>query len=74
MRLEFCQSWRTTVGDDNEEAGLALWGEVDLDLDPRHLSLKWCSVCGAPATSASRDLRTQVRTFHCAAHRSEKAR
>jgi hypothetical protein len=62
------------VAKDTEETGLALWGEVDLDLDPRHLSLKRCSVCGAPATSATRDLKSRVRTFYCTAHRREKAR
>ena len=54
----------------DEKTGLALWSEVDLDL--RHLKHKRCSECGAPATSATRDLETHLRAFHCDAHRGER--
>ena len=54
----------------DEATGLA--GEVDLDLDLRHLKHKRCSECGAPATSATRDLKTHLGAFHCDAHRGER--
>jgi hypothetical protein len=52
-----------------EETGLALWGGVDLDLDPKHLRQKRCTRCGAAATIATRNLDQQERVFLCDAHR-----
>jgi hypothetical protein len=59
------------VKEQNEPTGLALWGGVDLDLDLKHLKLKRCTHCGAPATSATRRLDEQERQFACDSHRSK---
>jgi hypothetical protein len=53
-----------------EEKGLALWGEVNLDLTLSSLKQKTCEVCGAPATVAIRRLDEQERRFLCALHRN----
>jgi hypothetical protein len=55
----------------SEPTGLALWGGVDLDLQLVHLKMKACSICGAPATSATRRLDEQERRFACDSHRSK---
>jgi hypothetical protein len=58
----------------DEEKGLALWGGVDLDLTPGGLQRKSCTVCGKPASVATRRLDKQERVFVCATHASEAAR
>jgi len=54
----------------DDEAGLVLWGGVDLDLTLASLQHKACEVCRAPATVAVRRLDEQERRFLCALHAS----
>jgi hypothetical protein len=52
----------------NDEAGLMLWGGVDLDLTLASLKQKQCEVCQAPATVAIRRLDEQERRYLCELH------
>jgi hypothetical protein len=53
--------------DESEEAGLMLFGGIDLDCTLLHLPRKRCQNCGQPALVARRALESQDREILCAA-------